>query len=61
MKSIIVIQKGLDNRLELDKEINNSFGKFERRIILDKLKNANIAYGQLSSVEDLANILKVFL
>ena len=46
--------KRVDNRLELDKEINNSFGKFERRIIIDKLKNANIAYGQLSSVEDLA-------
>ena len=46
--------KRVDNRLELDKEINNSFGEFERRIILDKLKNANIAYGQLSSVEDLA-------
>ena len=43
------------NRTNLDNIINKIFGKFERQKIIDKLQKAEIAYGKLSSIEDLTN------
>ena len=34
--------------------INEIFGMFSRKIIIQKLQTAGVAYGQLSTVEDLA-------
>ena len=42
------------NRDDLDKIINEIFGVFNRKTIIQKLQKAGVAYGQLSTVEDLA-------
>ena len=42
------------NRGDLDQIINEIFGIFNRKTIIQKLQKAGVAYGQLSTVEDLA-------
>jgi itaconate CoA-transferase len=43
------------NRPELDKIINEVFGTMDRDVVADKLFDAAIAFGRLSSLEDLVN------
>jgi len=42
------------NRNRLDQIINDVFGSMSRKDIIKRLRGADIAYGQLSTVEDLA-------
>ena len=42
------------NRNRLDQIINDVFGSMSRKDIIKRLRSADIAYGQLSTVEDLA-------
>ena len=41
------------NRIELDKIINKTFNNLKRSEIIKRLNDANVAYGQLSSIKDL--------
>ena len=41
------------NRIKLDKIINSFFQRFERSEIIDRLTKAQVAFGKLSSIEDL--------
>jgi len=43
------------NRNRLDQIINDVFGSMSRKDIIKRLQDADIAYGQLSTVEDLAD------
>ena len=43
------------NRNSLDQIINDVFGSMSRKDIIKRLQDADIAYGQLSTVEDLAD------
>ena len=43
------------NRNRLDQIINEVFGSMSRKDIIKRLQDADIAYGQLSTVEDLAD------
>ena len=43
------------NRNKLDQIINEVFGSMSRKDIIKRLQDADIAYGQLSTVEDLAD------
>ena len=54
-KNFISNTKRVENRKNLDLIINESFNNISREKVIQKLKEADIAYGQLSSVEDLEN------
>ena len=43
------------NRNRLDQIINDVFGSMSRKDIIKRLQDADIAYGQLSTIEDLAD------
>ena len=43
------------NRIQLDEIINSTFLKFKRDEIIKKMTKAQIAFGKLSSIEDLTN------
>ena len=43
------------NRIQLDEIINSTFLKFKRDEIIKKMSKAQIAFGKLSSIEDLTN------
>ena len=47
--------KRVINRNRLDQIINDVFGSMSRKDIIKRLQDAGIAYGQLSTVEDLAD------
>ena len=47
--------KRVINRNRLDQIINDVFGSMSRKDIIKRLQDADIAYGQLSTVEDLAD------
>ena len=45
----------MKNRIQLDEIINSTFLKFKRDEIIKKMTKAQIAFGKLSSIEDLTN------